>query len=74
MSCLKRSSKDCSVFDADVRGAISLIRKLEPYALDHIEQPLAGWNIEGMARIRDAIDTPLMVDESVHTLQDEISR
>ncbi len=59
-----------SVFDTDVRGAISLIRKLEPYNLDHVEQPLAGWHFEGMARIRDAIDTPLMADESVHTIQD----
>ena len=59
-----------SVFDTDVRGAISLIRKLEPYNLDHVEQPLAGWHIEGMARIRDAVDTPLMADESVHSIQD----
>jgi|TARA_B110000093_G_scaffold100546_1_gene108088 L-alanine-DL-glutamate epimerase-like enolase superfamily enzyme len=61
-----------SVFDTDVRGAISLARKLEPYDLDHIEQPLAGWNIEGMARLREAIDIPLMADESVHSLQDMV--
>jgi len=61
-----------SVFDTDVRGAISLSRKLEPFDLDHIEQPLAGWNIEGMARLRDAIDIPLMADESVHSLQDMV--
>jgi L-alanine-DL-glutamate epimerase-like enolase superfamily enzyme len=59
-----------SVFDTDVRGAISLIRKLEPYNLDHVEQPLAGWYIEGMARVRDAVDVPLMADESVHTTLD----
>ena len=59
-----------SVFDTDVRGAVRLIRALEPCNLDHVEQPLAGWHIEGMARIRDAVDTPLMADESVHSLQD----
>ncbi len=59
-----------SVFDTDVRGSISLARKLEPFNLDHIEQPLAGWNIEGMARVRDAIDIPLMADESLHSLDD----
>jgi L-alanine-DL-glutamate epimerase-like enolase superfamily enzyme len=57
-------------YDTDVRGAISLIRKLEPYELDHVEQPLADWHIEGMARIRDAIDTRLMADECVHTAAD----
>ncbi|MGI9285665.1 MAG: mandelate racemase/muconate lactonizing enzyme family protein [Pseudomonadales bacterium] len=60
------------VFDTNVRAAISVIRKLEPYNLDHIEQPLADWNIDGMARIRDAIDTPLMADESVHTPRDAL--
>lgn len=58
------------VFDNNVREAIRLIRQLEPYNLDHIEQPLAHSYIDGMARIRDAIDTPLMADESVHTVQD----
>jgi L-alanine-DL-glutamate epimerase-like enolase superfamily enzyme len=57
-------------YDTDVRGAISLIRKLEPYELDHVEQPLAGWHLEGMARIRDAIDTRLMADECVYSAGD----
>jgi L-alanine-DL-glutamate epimerase-like enolase superfamily enzyme len=60
------------VYDTDVRGATSLARKLEPFDLDHIEQPLAGWNIDGMARLREAIDIPLMADESVHSLQDMV--
>ena len=60
------------IFDTDVRGAIKLIRQIEPFDLDHIEQPLADWNIEGMARIRDAIDTPLMADESLHTARDAL--
>jgi muconate cycloisomerase len=59
-----------SVFDTDVRASISLARQLEPFNLDHIEQPLAGWNIDGMARVRDAIDIPLMADESLHSLDD----
>lgn len=57
-------------YDTDVRGAISLIRKLETYELDHVEQPLAHWHIEGMARIRGAIDTRLMADECVHSAED----
>ncbi|MCW5760723.1 MAG: hypothetical protein KIS90_13220 [Phenylobacterium sp.] len=53
-----------------VPEAIRLIRKLEPYDLEHVEQPVAGWDVEGMAEIRAAIDAPLMADESVHSVQD----
>lgn len=53
-----------------VPEAIRLIRKLEPYDLEHVEQPVAGWNVEGMAEIRAAVDAPLMADESVHSVQD----
>jgi muconate cycloisomerase len=58
------------VYGSDVRGAVKLIKRLEAYDIEHIEQPLAGDQIAGMARIRDAIDTRLMADESVHTLAD----
>ena len=53
-----------------VPEAIRLIRRLEPYDLEHVEQPVAGWDIEGMAEIRQAIDAPLMADESVHSVMD----
>ena len=53
-----------------VPEAIRLIRKLEPYDLEHVEQPVAGWNVEGMAEIRRKIGAPLMADESVHSVQD----
>jgi muconate cycloisomerase len=57
-------------YQADVRGAINLIRKIECFDLDHVEQPLAAQYIDGMARVRDAIDSRLMADECVHTLDD----
>jgi muconate cycloisomerase len=50
--------------------AIRLIRKLEPYDLEHVEQPVPGWNVDGMAEIRSKIGAPLMADESVHSVQD----
>lgn len=56
----------------EVREAISLIRKIERYDLDHVEQPVKDWDIEGMARIRNAIDVPLMADESVHSARDAL--
>lgn len=51
----------------DVHDSIRLIRQIEKYDLDHVEQPIAEWDLEGMARIRKAIDVPLLADESVHT-------
>lgn len=61
------------VFGADVQAAIKLARALEPFDLDHFEQPLSADCIEGMARIREAVDVPLMADESVHSLRDAIA-
>ncbi len=70
-SDIKLTADANTVFD--VLTSIPLIRKMEPYDLAYIEQPIPAWDIEGMATIRQAIDTPLMADESVHTARDAIN-
>jgi muconate cycloisomerase len=45
--------------------AAPYIRKLEPYALTLVEQPIPRDQIAGLAKIRRAIGIPLMADESV---------
>src|SRR5881296_2509945 len=45
--------------------AVSCIRRLEPYALTLVEQPIPRTDIPGLAEIRRAIGIPLMADESV---------
>jgi len=45
--------------------AVSFIRRLEPYALTLVEQPIPRTDIAGLAEIRREIDIPLMADESV---------
>ena len=50
-------------FDAAQR----LLRKLEPYDIDAAEQPIAIWDIDGMAELARAVDMPIMADESVST-------
>ena len=50
--------------------AMRVIRRIEKYNLDNIEQPLPDWDLEGMAAITAKIDTPIMADESVHNLWD----
>jgi len=47
------------------KQAIGVIRAMEPYDLELVEQPLAAHDLEGMAEVRRAIGVPLMADESV---------
>ncbi|HEV8438513.1 MAG TPA: enolase C-terminal domain-like protein [Methylomirabilota bacterium] len=45
--------------------AVPFIRRLEPYDLTLVEQPIARADIAGLALIRRGIRIPLMADESV---------
>jgi L-alanine-DL-glutamate epimerase-like enolase superfamily enzyme len=48
--------------------ALRALRKLEPANLELIEQPLPYWDIEGMARLRQKVATPIFADESARDL------
>lgn len=50
--------------------AINAIKQMEEYNLNYAEQPVPGWDLEGMIRIRMAVNTPIMADESIFTIQD----
>lgn len=52
-----------------VDQAIHILRKMEKFNLESIEQPVPAYDIEGMKKIADALDTPIMADESVFNLQ-----
>lgn len=57
--------------------ALHIIRKIDSAGLDLIEQPLPHWDIEGMARLRAAVRTPIYADESaqeLHHLKEIIDR
>jgi L-alanine-DL-glutamate epimerase-like enolase superfamily enzyme len=57
--------------------ALHIIRKLDLCGLDLIEQPLPHWDIEGMARLRGQVKTPIYADESaqeLHNLKEIIDR
>jgi muconate cycloisomerase len=45
--------------------AAPFIRRLEPYALTLVEQPIPRDDVAGLARIRRQVGIPLMADESV---------
>lgn len=38
----------------------------------YLEQPLPGWDLEGLSRVRKSTGMPIMVDESVWTPQDVV--
>jgi muconate cycloisomerase len=48
-----------------VEQAIRETRRYEPYRLEYVEQPTPRWDIEGMAKVRQAVGVPIMADESV---------
>jgi o-succinylbenzoate synthase len=50
--------------------AIKILRQMEDFNLESIEQPVPAYDIDGMKRVAEALDTPVMADESVFSLQD----
>jgi len=50
--------------------AIPLLRRLERYEPALIEQPVAAWDLDGLARVSAALDVPVMADEPVSTPTD----
>lgn len=48
-------------------AALALLKKLEPYDIDVAEQPIAIWDLDGLAALCRATSIPIMADESVST-------
>jgi len=53
--------------------ALRAIRALEPYGIDFAEQPVARWDLEGMAHIARNVAVPVMADESCFSPQDALA-
>lgn len=49
-----------------------LLPPLQEYGMCLIEQPLQSWNREGMARVREVVQMPILADESVRSIQDTL--
>jgi L-alanine-DL-glutamate epimerase-like enolase superfamily enzyme len=47
------------------KHAIRMIRAMEPYDIELVEQPLPAHDLRGMAEVRREIGVPLMADESI---------
>jgi L-alanine-DL-glutamate epimerase-like enolase superfamily enzyme len=49
--------------------ALMVMKKMEKYNLAMVEQPLPWWDVDGMARLRDKIGTPVFADEAATELK-----
>jgi len=47
------------------KHAIRMIRQMEPFDIELVEQPLPAHDLDGMAEVRRNIGVPLMADESI---------
>ncbi len=52
------------------KEAVRVIRELEPYSLEFVEQPLPPEDIEGLRFVREHVTLPIIADESCVTVDD----
>jgi L-alanine-DL-glutamate epimerase-like enolase superfamily enzyme len=53
-------------------AAVRIVRAMEPYGLELVEQPVSGRNLQEMAYVRSRIDTPLLANEASWTRYDQL--
>lgn len=51
-------------------AAVRVIRSLEPFNLQLVEQPVPRWDIDGLAHVRRSSPFPIMADEAAFSLPD----
>jgi L-alanine-DL-glutamate epimerase-like enolase superfamily enzyme len=50
--------------------AVEVLPQIDEFRPRLIEQPVAGWDIEGLAKLRRKLKSPIMADESVRSWRD----
>ncbi|MBT6096038.1 MAG: mandelate racemase/muconate lactonizing enzyme family protein [Rhodospirillaceae bacterium] len=54
----------------DVMTAIRMIKRLEKYDPEFIEQPVSSHNLDAMRQVKAAVDVPLAADQAIHSPED----
>ena len=54
----------------DLKGSLAVARHLQEYDIELLSQPISRYNYHDMAILRDSIDIPLLVDESIVSPED----
>ncbi len=52
----------------DIATAKRVIKRLEPFDLQCVEQPIFRWDIDGLAHLRQSVGVPIMLDEGATTI------
>lgn len=52
--------------------AIRRIKAMEEYGLQWVEQPVPSWDLDGLLKVSNAVDTPLSADESCMSVRDAL--
>ena len=78
-----KAIRDAVGYDVDLRidanqawtpsGAIHMIKKMEKYDLEFVEQPVLMYNLDALARVRDAVSTPILSHESSWTFRETLN-
>ena len=53
-----------------VATAIKTLKRMEEFNMELYEQPIPGWDLEGLAAVTQAVDTPVMADEALKNESD----
>jgi L-alanine-DL-glutamate epimerase-like enolase superfamily enzyme len=53
--------------------AVRLIRKMEKYDLEFVEQPVLMYNLDALAHVRKSVGTPILAHESSWTFHDALN-
>lgn len=53
-----------------LKTAMEVLKKIERWNIDYAEQPIAAWDHEGLNLLRKSTYIPIMVDESLCTIED----
>lgn len=53
--------------------AVQCIRGMAPYGVAWVEQPVPRWDLDGLVRVRDAVDVPISADESLCSMYDAMA-
>ncbi len=64
---------DANEYFRSPKEAINAIRGLEPFNLQLVEQPLAAHDLIGHAEVRQAVNVPIILDESIQSPRDAIA-
>jgi muconate cycloisomerase len=56
----------------DPPTAMSVVSRLAEIGIEYVEQPVAAWDLKGMADVRRQTGVPIGADESLHSLRDAV--